>query len=269
MNLQAARVVLRPRTQSEIFDLAARFCVGLGGGLYLKLGLWLLLPCLAVCAVAWLATASWPLVWTIALMLAALVEGAFTVAASRLLFEARPGVGSVLAQFARRLPAYCAVLLLLTIFYTVGSLMIVLGLLAWFFYLFVPEALLLEGQGPLRSLGRARVLVRRKFGVALGVRLGTLVAQLFAIFAADALLGAGLCEFVLQLGEPLGDLGDDGGSAFALLGLFVAVPYAATVRFLTYIDGRTRQDGWDIQIRFAAIAAADAGSRAPATQEAA
>ena len=30
----------------------------------------------------------------------------------------------------------------------------------------------------------------------------------------------------------------------------------ATARFLAYIDGRTRQDGWDIQLRFMAIAAA-------------
>ena len=31
----------------------------------------------------------------------------------------------------------------------------------------------------------------------------------------------------------------------------------ATARFLAYIDGRTRQDGWDIQLRFMAIAAAN------------
>lgn len=268
MSLERARVVLRPRTQSEIFDLAARFCVGLGGGLYAKLAAWLLLPCLALCAAAWLSTGDWALVWTLAVALAAIVEGAFTVAASRLLFESRPGVGSVLAQFARRLPAYCAALVLLSLLYLVGTMALVLGVMAWFRFLFVPEALLLEGQGPIRSFSRARTLVRRKFGLALGVRLGTLVAQLFAVFAADALLGAGLCEFVLQLGRPLGSLWDDGGSGFALLGLFASVPYAATVRFLTYIDGRTRQDGWDIQIRFAAIAAAHATATATA-QEAA
>ena len=60
-----------------------------------------------------------------------------------------------------------------------------------------------------------------------------------------------------QLGKPFGDLWDDGGSAYAIVGFFAALPLVATARFLAYIDGRTRQDGWDIQLRFMAIAAAN------------
>lgn len=269
MNLERARVALRPRTQSEILDLAARFCVGLGAGLYLKLAAIVLVPCLALTGAVWYWTAGdWWLVWSAAILLAGLAEGAFTVAASRLLFEAKPGVRAVLGHLLRRSFAYGSALLLVGLVLVVGSLAVVFGLLGWIVYTFVPEAVLLEGQSPLASLGRARVLILRKFGVALGLRLSTAVAQLFAVFAADALLGDGLVDFVLQLGEPLGSLSDDGGSAFALLGLFASVPYAATARFLTYIDGRTRQDGWDIQLRFTAIAAVG-GSRAAPAQEAA
>ena len=38
-------------------------------------------------------------------------------------------------------------------------------------------------------------------------------------------------------------------------------PWVATARFLQYVDGRTRADGWDIQLRFMAIAAADGEHR--------
>lgn len=270
MNLERARVVLRPRTQSEIFDLAARFCVGLGGPLYLRLALATLLPCLLLTGAVWYwAKGEWVLVWWAALTLAALAEGAYTIAASRLLFEARPRARDVLRQLLRRSPAYLFALFLIGLMFLLGSFVVVLGVLAWIVYTFVPEALLLEGQGPLASLRRARVLIHRKFGAALGVRFGCLAAQFFAVFAADALLGDGLVDFVLQLGHPLGALWDDGGSLFALVGLFAAAPYVATVRFLAYIDGRTRQDGWDIQLRFTAIAAAAQATREPTAEEAA
>ena len=32
------------------------------------------------------------------------------------------------------------------------------------------------------------------------------------------------------------------------------VPYAATVKFLLYLNVRTRAEGWDVQTRFAALA---------------
>jgi len=32
--------------------------------------------------------------------------------------------------------------------------------------------------------------------------------------------------------------------------LFLSVPLVATLRFLAYIDNRTRREGWDIQVRF-------------------
>jgi len=46
-----------------------------------------------------------------------------------------------------------------------------------------------------------------------------------------------------------------GGSVLAILGFFAIIPYVTTARFFTYLNMRTRTEGWDIQTRFAAIAA--------------
>jgi hypothetical protein len=46
-----------------------------------------------------------------------------------------------------------------------------------------------------------------------------------------------------------------GGSALGLLSFWAFVPFGATCRFLLYINVRTRTEGWDVQTRFAAIAA--------------
>jgi hypothetical protein len=45
------------------------------------------------------------------------------------------------------------------------------------------------------------------------------------------------------------------GSVLALAGFWLFVPFGATCRFLLYLNGRTRSEGWDVQTRFAAIAA--------------
>jgi hypothetical protein len=256
VNLEGARIVLRPRTPSEIFDLAFRFCAALALPLYLRLAVIVLLPCLAVCAYVHAITdGEWALVWTCAIALAAFAQSVFTVAASRLLFAAKPGVLSILGHSLRRLPALLGALIIHGLLLCVGLFVGIGSFFFWVWHTFMYEAILLEQQGPISALRRASALIKHKFGAALVTCTASTVVVALGIVSGELLLG-GLVEWVLQLGKPFGDLWEDGGSAYALVGFFAALPLVATARFLAYIDGRTRQDGWDIQLRFMAIAAA-------------
>jgi hypothetical protein len=49
-------------------------------------------------------------------------------------------------------------------------------------------------------------------------------------------------------------LWSDGGSAYAVAGALLSAPFVASASFLGYIDLRTRKEGWDIQLRLAALA---------------
>ena len=257
MNLEGARVVLRPRTQSEIFDLAFRFCAALALPLYLRLAAIVLLPCLLACGYAHtLSDGEWPITWAVALGLGAFAQSVFTVAASRLLFEARPRVLGVLLTTLRRLPALFGALLLHAVMLGAGAFVVIGSLFVWVWHTYLYEAVLLEQQGPLGAIGRASSLIKHKFGAALLTCIGGAVVVALGILSAELLLGS-VVGWVLQLGEPFGALYPDGGSPYALIGYFAALPLVATARFLTYIDGRTRQDGWDIQLRFMSIATAD------------
>jgi len=78
--------------------------------------------------------------------------------------------------------------------------------------------------------------------------------------AHDVLLAIGtetitlaILEDVLVLPLRSEKLLSDGGSYPALAGFLLSVPWAATSRFLSYIDGRTRQDAWDVQVRIMAL----------------
>lgn len=259
MNLDAARVVLRPRSQSEIFDLALRFATAPAAKLYAKLGLLTLLPAWGLCVAARHALGwEWQHVWLLALVLATPIQGVFTVAIGRMMFAEEVRLREVLGQFLRRLPAYFGTLLLTRAMIGILSLaffLVVPPFWMWGRCAYVHEACLLEQAGPLDAISRAARMITRNMISVIGLLLLLTLAAAGFVFVAETLIIVGLVEFVLQLGRPFGSLFDDGGSIAALLGLFLAVPYWTTVRFLSYVDLRTRRDGWDVQLRFMAIAA--------------
>jgi hypothetical protein len=254
-------VVLRPRSVSEILDLALRFYTGPAAGLYAKLALLSALPAWALCLAAhWGLGLAWMWVWLLAIGLATPMQGLFTVAVGRLMFAERVEARVVIGQFMRRLPAYLGALLISRVQIAVLSLgvFVVLPVL-WIVgrTAYVHEACLLEQAGPGESVKRAARMVEHNVIGAAWMLLALSVAALGFVCVAASLIDAGLLRFVLQVGQPFGSLLDEGGSAAALLGLFAAVPYWATARFLSYVDLRTRRDGWDVQLRFTAAAAAE------------
>lgn len=259
MNLHDTRqdttVVLRPRSVADLLDLAFPFCARALGP-FLALSAALLLPCLALCAlVHWRYSANWAGTWVFAVVLGSLVQGAFTMAAGRLMFADRLAVGELLGRFVRRLPAHSISLLGMLFFLVVVSWTVIVLPIAWARLFFVREASLLEGGGPFASLMRSSRFVVGHSLPVIGMLASLLAAQAGFIVVFE-LLGMGLVEYVLQLGQPFGTLAD-GGSLYALIGYFVSLPYVASARFLNYIDLRTRKEGWDIALRFRAIVAAD------------
>jgi hypothetical protein len=261
MDLKACRVVLRPRSTAELFDLGLRFAYGHAAPVYRRLAWWLLVP-------AWSGLVTlrfglgldWAWVWGAALGTTMLLEGVFTIAASKLMFAGTVRVGDVLLEYLRRLPSYLVTLVL-------SWMVLALG---WaLFFLVVPvfwaaarvahvhEASLLERAGPFEALTRAGRLVSRDMMATAWLQTLMVLHMIGFVLVFEAIGNTGIVDFVLQLGAPLGKL-EWGGSAFALLGLLAAVPYTATVRFLAYIDRRTRSDGWDVQVECMAIANEDA-----------
>ncbi len=256
MNLGASAIVLRPRTLAEILDLACRLSVSLAFSLYARLAALTLLPILAGClALRYAAGWDWPEVWGVAVTAAVIVQGLFTISVGRLLFSEELGVGQALRLFGRRFGSYLLMLFLSRVFLAVSCLPFFFGLpFTWPRLYFVYEASLLEGAGAVDALRRSSRFVAGRAGPVLGVLLSILLAQAGFVVVTE-LLCQGLVTEVLQLGKPFGSLFKDGGSPYALAGLLLSVPYVSTARFLEYIDARTRSDGWDIQLRFMAVAA--------------
>jgi hypothetical protein len=116
-------------------------------------------------------------------------------------------------------------------------------------HLHISEVNMLEHLTVNKSAQRARALVRYRFARALGLLTTSgLVRALFVVSTYSAAMF--LLSVILQFQGASENL----GAGFAVLGYALAGPYLALVRFFDYIDSRTRREGWDIQVRFNAIA---------------
>lgn len=251
MNWLASRVTLRVRTVSEILDLGFVFWAE-NRRAYAKVALVVLVVPFAICVTMQFLHLPWWQIWTVAIVLGVVVEGAFTSAAGQLLFADSASPRTLLAPFGRRLVPYLWARLFGTLA-VLACAVVVIPLPAMVARaLFVSEYCLLEGASPAHCLQRGGRLMKTRTLQA-SVLAVTLVAGRLGFVAASDALGQSLVEFVFQLGRPMGALFEQGGSTYALAGFFFSIPYLSSTRFLAYVDSRTRREGWDIQVRFAAL----------------
>jgi hypothetical protein len=255
MNLLEARVALRPRTMSDVLDLAGPFCLA-NRRVFAPLAIWLTaVGGLLAFVCRRQAGFSWASVWLVVAGYLWLAGGLYTVAAGELLFRepADLRLTALLGRFARRLVELVvarvvhAVALLFC-----ASLLVPLPIFAarW---MFVVEAVLLESAMPFPAFTRSSRLALHRGVPCLGLALSCFLAPLLFALAAE-LLGFAVVELTLQMGRPFGALFSDGGSAYAVIGALLSAPFVASASFLGYIDLRTRKEGWDIQLRFMALA---------------
>ncbi|HYP91216.1 MAG TPA: hypothetical protein VEQ59_23785 [Polyangiaceae bacterium] len=262
MNVLATRVVLRERTLAEVFDLAFRFVVVRGGRKYLRLWLLSCAPFLAACI--WLrhVHVDWPSVWALALAGFVIAQIPFTLSASRLLLADELELGGVLKAWLPKIPGQLFIHLASLLLLAASALMIIpLPFLAARL-LHLTEISLLEGSGLIRAYERGGRLSRSRMAESIESCLLLLAVGAAFVLGAEV-TGQAVQVDLLSFPAPSDSLAS-GGSWFSLFGFFAAIPFLATARFLAYIDGRTRREAWDVQLRFTELAkqATSVGARA-------
>ncbi len=247
-----ARVAFRNRRFVDVMDLALRF-VAVHAKLYAKVSLIALTPCVALTLLAEWAW-GWTVAWVIAFVLAFVAQVPFTVLASRLVFQEKVAARSVVRAAAREIPRIFVMRVGWAIAIATGAaLLFAPGIWLAALFLFVDEVVILERSAIGSAFGRSNRIATGGMGDAfVGVLMVVLVPAL-AMLLADVGGRAFLGE-LLQFRPPT-PMWTAGGSVLAVLGWFGILPYLTTARFFTYLNMRTRAEGWDIQTRFAAIAA--------------
>jgi hypothetical protein len=256
MNVGSANVVLRPRSAHESFDLAVLFLIRVGGLPYLRFGVVVLVPALAACMALGLSF-DWSelTLWVLAVPLGVWLQGLFTLATGQLMFSTQLEPRSVLRSFVRRMPAYALGLLTSRVLVLLTAGTLVLAPWAWSRVLFVPEMLLLEGLSVGAAMQRSSRLGKTRGGLALALWMAGAIGY-FVLGGIE--LGDSLVHFTLQVPEPPASNRVNLSSVYALTGWFASLPLLATLRFFRYVDGRTRSDGWDAQVKLQRMAQASA-----------
>jgi hypothetical protein len=247
-----ARVALRQRTLTDVADLAVRFCASHAGA-YARVSLAVVVPAFAA-SLAAAHAGGWAIGWTVAVVLAALADAPFVALASRLVFTDTVRARDVVRVAARAVPSIAAARLVQLLAFALSFFLVGLPWL-WVgpHLFFVVEVLVLERAGVVGAFGRATRLGKIRFGEAFSAMVLLLLVRLAFTAFAD-LAGREVLTGLLEIKPPPG-LATAGGSWLALAGWWLAVPIVASARFLVYLDVRTRAEGWDIQTRFAALAA--------------
>jgi hypothetical protein len=252
VDVMRARVAFRDRPFIDVMDLAVRFLI-VHVRLYAKVAMFVLVPCVAITlAGAWLD--GWLTAWVLAFLLSFAAQVPFTVLASRLVFQESVSARAVVASGLRDVPRVLAMRTLWAVLITVGLGLLVAGALyPGAVLLFVDEVMILERSSVAAALGRSQRITSSSMSDAivgvLMVAIVPAVAVLLADFGGRTFIGE-----VLQFREPA-PLLSEGGSVLGILGWFGVLPYVTTARFFSYLNMRTRAEGWDIQTRFAALSA--------------
>lgn len=252
------RVVLRPRSLLETGDLAAVF-VRTHARAFARLLPWVLVPALVLGVLRALGLAGPLLSWAMfGVMLVA--GGVYTPLLGDLMLQPVADLGSVQRRFLRALPSF---LVARVSGWTVAVCS--LGMVfAW--SAFVPEATLLEGGKTTAAFRRSTALLRSTPGRATGYLVMASAVLLaggaggeLAYLSVRGLFGLSTHDFALDF---------DRVSWAFWVGLALVMPYLSAIRFLLYIDCRTRSEGWDLQVRMNALVESSRSSLRP-DQEAA
>jgi hypothetical protein len=250
MDLRDARVVLRERRLLDVLDLALRFIVAHAAS-YAALCAIVLVPC-GVLSLVIAMHSGWALAWLVALMLAALAEIPFTILGSRLVFSAEVPLEGVLIAALKKLPRVFVVRSLQVLGVLAGlTMMFIPGVWIGVSTFFIAEILVLEEASVGGSFSRAQRMLSGRFGDALMAASLLSLLHFGAVFLGDRAIATVLTD-LFQVSPPP-KLGDRDGGVLGLCAFWLFVPYVTTARLFAYLDLRTRTEGWDVQVRFAAL----------------
>ena len=251
MNVLSAKIALRDRSLLDVLDLSVRFVVAHARAYFLMSAVvsvpGFLVSWLCAVKLGWLAG------WAAAFALVSFAEAPYVVLASRLVFEEDVPTGAALGVALRALPRLIGFRLLQIASIASGAIFfLVPGVWVASLFLFGTEVIVLEQARVGASVGRMQRLGTGFFGDVLMAMLALWALYAVAIVLGDA-TGHAILEELLQIKVRPSE--DEIGGPIALFALWMAVPTLTTARLLVYLNLRTRREGWDIQTRFAALAA--------------
>ena len=191
--------------------------------------------------------------WFTAVTLSFFAATPVTVMTSRLVFDARPKTSEILVTSIGKNLSLLPLRIMQLVLLSIGTLFFVIPG-AWVAVLFFtgPEIMIAESSGPMSTIARAQRIVGAAFGEMAVMASVVLVGRVVAVLVLDV-AGRALLTDLLQVSAPQ-PIWESYGGVISYTAFFLVLPLEAVARFFSYLNVRTKTEGWDIQARFLEIA---------------
>lgn len=247
MNPHLCRIALRPRDPAEVLDLSFRVIRDAWRPIARMSAILLIAPWLLCCGLCW-GFEGHPAIALIPLALSPLVQAPFTVLVGRLMFAPDYAVRQVLRDVVAKSLALVAAWIAGGFAWCAVALTCGLALpLAEAYIVYLNETTLLERVSLQRALTRSQRLSGAHPAIAIAGVLSWWILTIWGGLVGE-FAWQGIIDTVFQLGTPFGALTAGQVTPGLIAGLLLAQPLHAIYRLLLYVDVRTRNEGWDLQV---------------------
>jgi hypothetical protein len=251
INVAEARVALRERGLWDVLDVALRFFVANARAYF-----WPSFFCVVPSAVISTLVGAWQgptWGWLTAFGLSLFAATPVTVLTSRLVFDARPKMSEVLTISIGKNLALLPLRIVQLFLVALGTVfMVIPGVWLAVLFFTAPEIMVAESSGPMATISRAQRIVGAAFGDMALISMVVLAGRGVAVLVLD-IAGRALLTDLLQVSAPP-PIWESYGGAISYTAFFLILPLEAVARFFSYLNVRTKTEGWDIQARFLEIA---------------
>ncbi len=164
-----------------------------------------------------------------------------TMAMSERFLNREIGIIEAYSRILRRFFPLLGTILLSGVVVGIGFMFfIVPGIFLWIWFAFIPQTVVLEGEGGISAMKRSKYLVKGYF-------VKTFILLILIFIAVSLITGAvsyGITRFFPFLGQYSGTLGVGAANVISVL----LEPFKVAAMTLLYYDFRIRKEGFDLEI---------------------
>ena len=181
------------------------------------------------------------------LFIVPILMAAMTMAMSELFLGRDIGVIEAYSRILKRFFPLLGTILLSGIVIVLGFMLIIPGVLMWIWFAFIPQTVVIDGEGGVSAMKRSKYLVKGFFGK-------TFLLQAL-IFVAISLI-TGIISYSITRFMPIPDQYSNtlGAGAANVISVLLE-PFRIAAMTLLYYDFRIRKEGFDLEIMAAELEA--------------
>ncbi len=174
------------------------------------------------------------------LFIVPILTAAMTMAISERFLNREIGIAEAYSRILRRFFPLLGTILIAGIVIGIGFMVLIIpGLILWVWFAFIPQTVVIEGEGGIGAMKRSKYLVKGYFARTFAL----FILIFIAVSLVTGVISYGITRFPF-LGQYSRPLGEGAANVISVL----LEPFRIAAMTLLYYDFRIRKEGFDLEI---------------------